>query len=87
MWIVMTSSAAMPQSCMGRYGNVALVKLTSGYAATGTLPKMISDRARGVERLEHLGHHHMGKTARCAFARTLAYAEKEAARRNREGVV
>lgn len=84
MWIVMTSAAKMPNSCWGRYRNVALVKLTPEYTTRGARPAMISERARGVLAVEHRGHHSVGQTARCALARAVASAEAEAARRNSE---
>lgn len=77
MWVVMTSSAQMPNSCWGKYRRVALVLLTQEYTARNMRPAMISSRARGVVRLEDMGHHSVGKTDRCAYARTL----KEATRR------
>lgn len=64
MWIVMTSSAKMPNSCRGTYRNVAIVNVrydiaNAAAAARGAastpfapgsygLPAMVSDRARGV---------------------------------------
>jgi hypothetical protein len=86
MWIVMTSSAAMPSSCMGTYRRVAIVKLCMDYAIAGLEPKMISARARGVEAIRDYGHQNVGKTERCAYRRALAEATAEASRRNREGV-
>jgi hypothetical protein len=82
MWIVMSSSAKMPVSIRSPYRNVALVKLTPEYAASGELPKMLSARARGVERIEHLGHHFVGKTDSAAYQRTMAQAHLKAVRRN-----
>jgi predicted carbohydrate-binding protein with CBM5 and CBM33 domain len=78
MWIVMTSSAKMPSSCWGRYLNVALVQLNQHYAAHGLIPAMISENARGVLRIRHLGHHNSGSTDRCAAARVIARAEQMA---------
>jgi hypothetical protein len=78
----MTSSAKMPTSVRSPYRNVALVRLTPKYAAGGELPKMLSARARGVEAIEHLGHHYVGKTARAAYQTTLAYALAVARSRN-----
>ncbi len=85
MWIVMTSSAKMPNSCWGQYRNVALVYLNQEYTATGKVPKLISERARGVARLStvgrgviRMGHHHVGRTARSAYHRALAEAERRA---------
>ena len=78
MWIVMSSCAAMPSSCHGKYRNVAIVKLTPEYAEKNKLPLMISERARGVEKIIHLGHHNVGKTERGAFQRAVAAAKKMA---------
>lgn len=85
-WIVLTSSASMPVSVRSPYRNVALVKLTPEYAASGELPKMLSARARGVAAIEHLGHHFVGKTERAAYQSTLAWAKAKAAERNEETV-
>ena len=82
MWIVMTSAAHMPSSCSGQYKNVALVQLNQHYTARNMVPKMISERARGVLRVRHYGHHNVGKTARSAFYRVLAEAERHAAELN-----
>lgn len=76
MWIVMTSSAKMANSCWGRYRNVALVRLAPGAEA----PKTIR-QCGAVIRIEHLGHHFVGATSRCAYERVLADARAEAARR------
>lgn len=85
-WIVMTSAARMPSSCRGRYRNVALVKLSPDYVARQLLPKMISEHARGVEQIEHFGHHSVELTDACAYRRALKRAEARAAELNaREG--
>ena len=76
MWIVMDSSAHMPQSCKGRYRRVAVVQLNQYYAAHNLVPKMISLHARGVLRIRDLGKHSVGSTARCAFQRACADAER-----------
>jgi hypothetical protein len=78
MWIVMTSSAHMPNSCRGRYRNVALVKLNQHYTAHGIRPAMISGRARGVLQISDMGHHSVGKTERCGYNRALAEANRRA---------
>jgi MOSC domain-containing protein YiiM len=44
------------------------------YTARNLMPKMISDRAVGVLRVIHMGHHHVGDTERAAFQRTRAIA-------------
>lgn len=72
MYIVMTSSAKMPSSCKGTYANVAVVQITPEFAAESKRPSMISERARGVVRVIHLGHHNVGKTPRCAYQRAQA---------------
>jgi hypothetical protein len=72
-YIVMTASAKMPTTCWGRYGRVAVVRLEDGFEGT---PKMISERARGVEEVVALwDRQHIGSTTRCAFSRALAEAE------------
>jgi len=78
MWIVMTSAAAMPRSCWGRYRRVALVRINQEFTAKGLIPKMISTRAKGVLDVHSLGRHHAGSTARCALARAVARAEEMA---------
>lgn len=66
-FIVMTSSAKMPQSCWGTYRNVAVLEVEAGAS-----PKMISKRARGVVRIiRHYGPQNVGSTERCAYERTL----------------
>ncbi len=76
MWIVMTSSASMPNSCWGRYRNVACVDLDQEYTAHNWLPYCISDRARGVLKVRHMGHHNVGKTDRCAYDKVVVEAER-----------
>ena len=44
----------------------------------GLRPSMLSERAKGVLRLVHLGHHSVGRTERCASARTIAEANRRA---------
>lgn len=89
MWIVMTSAAKMPTSCWGQYRNVALVHIDQHYTATGKIPAIISERARGVVRLStmasaviRLGHHNVGSTERCAYRRAIVLAEQRAQRLN-----
>lgn len=77
-WHVMTSSANMPQSCWGEYRNIALVLVADGCQP----PAIITRRARQVLQLEHLGHHHVGSTNRCAYEQVLARAQATAAQRN-----
>jgi len=82
MWIAMSSSAKMPNSCRGTYRRVAVVQLSSWYTAHGLRPAMISERAKGVLRVLDLGKHSVGLTDRCAFARTMKQAEEIAHIRN-----
>ena len=84
MWIVMSSSAHMPQTCWGRYRNVALVKLTPEYAARKLMPRMISPRANGVEQVIRLGKFFVGHTARCAYQVAMKHAQ-ETVRQYNEG--
>jgi hypothetical protein len=72
----------MPVSVRSPYRNIALVKLTPEFAAAGLRPAMLSIRARGVEEIEHLGHHFVGKTDKAAYQTTLARAEAIVASRN-----
>lgn len=73
----MSSAAAMPSSCRGKYRRVALILLAEPTAR----PAMISTRARGVAQYglirtwEALS---VGKTERSAFGRALAEATAEA---------
>ena len=48
-FIVMTANAAMPASCKGRYGKVAVCEVEIGIR-----PKMISERAKGMVRIVSL---------------------------------
>jgi hypothetical protein len=78
MWIVMTSSAAMPAGCWGRYRRVALVKVDQWHTARDMVPARISERTRGILRLIDMGHHNVGTTPRSAYQRTLAEAQRRA---------
>lgn len=68
-YVVRTSSAHMPTSCWGRYENVALLEVVRG-----TVPAMISARARGVVRIvDYIGKLHSGSgSPRTAAAQTVA---------------
>lgn len=83
VYLIQTSSAHMPNSCWGRYRNVAILEVDS---ILRRHVSMISDRARGVvEVYQHLGHHHVGTTDRCAYAKALAQAESTLDRLEAEG--
>lgn len=82
MWIVMSSSAHMPQTCWGRYRNVALVKLTPEYAAKKLFPRMISQRANGVEQVIKLGKFFVGDTEKCAYMKAMRQAREMARQYN-----
>ncbi len=71
-YIVMTSSAHMPNSCWGRYRNVAVVEVDPG-----ARPKMISERARGVRRIVWSATrlHAGSESPRTAYGKALARAE------------
>lgn len=76
-FIVMSSTARMPQSCWGSYKRVGVVELEPGFVGT---PKMLSERARGVRRVvETWENCFVGKTERCAYERALVEAAKLAA--------
>jgi hypothetical protein len=77
MYIVMTSKAKMPNSVKARYVNVAVVQLNQYYTAHGLRPKMISERAKGVLKVIHLGHYPAnGKTMKSGFQQALARANQ-----------
>ena len=80
-YIVMTSTAAMPNSCWGVYRRVAVaeVEVVDGHAVK---PKMISERARGLVRLVETWEacnvgkvYQRGGKGRCAYTHALAEAE------------
>ena len=77
--VVQTSCAHMPQSCMGRYRNVAVLIVDRAILPEGW-PAMISARARGVVSVVwHSGPVSCGtlgdRGAKNGYARALAYAE------------
>jgi hypothetical protein len=70
-FIVMTAAAAMPASCRGRYGRVAVCEVDKG-----VWPKMISARAKGMVRIVSLREPlHIGGD-RSAYAKALEDAER-----------
>jgi len=74
--IVMTAAAPMPASCWGRYKRVAVVELEAGFDA---MPKMISPRARGINRVVRTWESlNVGSTDRCAYRVALAEAAEMA---------
>tara|TARA_Y100000034_G_scaffold46509_1_gene57198 strand:- start:26 stop:304 length:279 start_codon:yes stop_codon:yes gene_type:complete len=58
------------------YRNVAVVEIDQHYTALDMEPAMISERAKGVLGVTHLGRHYVGLTDRCAYRRCVAAAEK-----------
>jgi hypothetical protein len=82
MYIVMTAAAHMPSSCRGRYRRVAVVEVMSYDLNHGNAPKRIDARDRRIYRIIDLGKHNVGKTDRCAYARTLKHAHELAHRLN-----
>ena len=72
-FIVMTAKAAMPASCQGRYGKVAVCEVLIGIR-----PKMISERAKGMVRIVSLADRlHAGQGGpRTAYSIALADAER-----------
>jgi hypothetical protein len=66
-YCVQTATAAMPQSCWGRYGRVAVLEMEPDFEGW---PAMISTRAKGVKRIVQLWDKlNVGKTAQCAYSR------------------
>jgi hypothetical protein len=79
MYVVMTSTAKMPASVRAPYRRVAVVQLTPDYAAANRLPKMISERARGVVRVIDFGKFPAaGSTPRSGLVSALQRAEEMA---------
>lgn len=77
-YVVKTAAAQMPGSCWGVYRRVAVLEVERG-----TVPAMISERARGVVRVvETWEKLNVGKTERCAYRVALREAEELAARLN-----
>jgi hypothetical protein len=71
-YIVLTASCRMPANCWGRYGKVAVVELEDDFLG---IPKMISERAKGVKRIVTFEDRLFnGTTTRCAFSQALARA-------------
>lgn len=78
-FIVMTSSARMPNSCYGVYGNVAVVELS----VMGKMPKSIDERHKSIASIPfYRGKLNVGSTEKCAFRRALAQANRIAAELN-----
>jgi hypothetical protein len=78
-YVVCTSQAKMPQSCWGKYRRVAVIETTDGI-----VPKMISERARGVVRIvETWERLHVGGD-RSAYAVAMREAADLADRLNAE---
>ena len=80
MFIIMTATAKMPNSCWGRYMRVAVVE------TDGTRPKMISERARGVVRIVQTWERRNASTRgpNTAFARATREAADLVAKLNGE---
>lgn len=71
-YVVKTSCARMPSSCWGRYRRIAVLEVK-----VGALPKMISERARGVVRVvETWERLYVGSSPRCAYEIALAVAHE-----------
>ena len=78
-FIVMTAATKMPASSWGRYAKVAVCEVEKG-----VIPKMISERAKGMVRIVHLYDRlHVGGV-RSAFQLTLTRANAACDQLNRE---
>ena len=77
-FVLMTASANMPKSCWGIYRRVAVLEIDPSKLRDGdTLPRMISERARGVVRVVKTWEAcNVGKTSRCAYRQALADASE-----------
>ncbi len=74
-FIVRTAAAHMPNSCWGVYRRVAVLEVIKG-----TVPAMISSRARGVVRVVATWERrNVGSTDRCAYERAVSAARAMAA--------
>ena len=70
-YVVMTASAKMPSSCMGRYARVAVVEIVAG-----SDPKIISERCKDVVKIVQTWERlNVGKTKKSAYHRALREAE------------
>lgn len=81
-YIVMTACAKVPTSWKWQHKRrkVAVVELEEGFEG---LPKMISERARGVRQIVRLWDRlHVGSTERSEYYQYLAKAEELAAELN-----
>ncbi len=79
-YVVLTSSAKMPNSCWGRYGNVAIIE-TDGK----TMPKQINSRHKAVISIPwYRGRLHIGGP-KSAYARAVDEAIALCAKWNMEG--
>jgi hypothetical protein len=82
-FVVVSSAAAMPQSCWGIYRRVGVLEVA---ADVDDARLTIDERRRGVVRVVSTWERlNVGRTARCAYQRALAdarqlVAELEAAR-------
>jgi len=75
-FIVMDRSAAMPNSCWGRYRRVGVVELTPDAQREGRTPKILSDHSRDVVRVVEIWERQFeGITPRCAYQRALVEAK------------
>jgi len=78
-FIVQTACAQMPSSVKATYRRVAVLEVREGTARASMISERSRDVLQIVETWERL---HVGTTARCAYERALAEAEKMAARLN-----
>lgn len=83
-FVVRTSTASMPNNCWGKYRHVAVLEVERG-----TVPTMISVRARGVARIVETWHNcnvgpivARGGRGRCAYSKALDAAEALAEKLN-----
>jgi hypothetical protein len=80
-YIVQTASAKMPGNCWGQYRHVAVLSVDAHLDRV----KMLSERSIGCHGVVwHSGPQNVGKTARCAYRKSLMYARKLANRLNAE---
>lgn len=82
-YIVMEASAKVPSGWKWRGGPRGYRKIALVEVEKGVIPKMISERAKGVIRIVHVWDRlHEGATEKSAYHRCLAEARERAAELN-----
>jgi predicted ATP-dependent protease len=76
-FVVVDKSAKMPLNCWGNYRRVGVVELTAEAQRQGSLPKMLSTRAKAVNRVVDTWENcNVGTTNRCAYRKAVVEANE-----------